>query len=393
LDVVVTIEYRFERTTDGATWTDTLFDAQFWSRYLDVFDRILIVGRCREVSAPSPRSTRVDSDRVTVVDLPHYIGPLQYLRVLRAFRRRLKSLRPHRSSSAFIFRVPSQIAEALLKVVKPKTYAVEVIGDPYDVFAPGAVKHPLRPLLRWKFGRDLRRLCSRANAAAYVTERALQRRYPASVAAVRVHYSSIELRDEALASSARHFTTPPGNPRIVAVGTLDQMYKGFDVLIDAVAIARTRGLNASLTIVGGGKHEQELRQLSSDREVPVTFTGRLAGPAAVREHLDRADLFVMPSRQEGLPRALIEAMARALPAIGTRVGGIPELLDDDFIVQPDDVNALASAMIDLCASPVRLTAASSHNLEVAKRYRSSELSARRRAFYSAYRDIAERASR
>lgn len=62
----------------------------------------------------------------------------------------------------------------------------------------------------------------------------------------------------------------------------------------------------------------------------------------VADELRRADLFVLASRTEGLPRALIEAMAAGLPCIGTRVGGIPELLDDEALVAPGDAEALAA---------------------------------------------------
>lgn len=57
-------------------------------------------------------------------------------------------------------------------------YGVEIIADPCDVFAPGSIKHPLRPFFRWWFPRDLSRVCQEACAAAFVTKEALQRRYP-----------------------------------------------------------------------------------------------------------------------------------------------------------------------------------------------------------------------
>ena len=60
----------------------------------------------------------------------------------------------------------------------------------------------------------------------------------------------------------------------------------------------------------------------------------------VTEQLDAADVFVLPSRQEGLPRAMIEAMARSLPCVGSDVGGISELIPD-WVVPPNDPQALA----------------------------------------------------
>jgi glycosyltransferase involved in cell wall biosynthesis len=58
------------------------------------------------------------------------------------------------------------------------------------------------------------------------------------------------------------------------------------------------------------------------------FLGELPSGKAVREQLDQATLFLMPSRTARMPREMVEAMPRALPGIGTRVGGIPELLHE-----------------------------------------------------------------
>ena len=121
------------------------------------------------------------------------------------------------------------------------------------------------------------------------------------------------------------------------------------------------------------------------RTVLVEFTGALSG-AAVRSRLDAADLLVMPSRTEGLPRALIEAMARGLPAIATAVGGIPELLAPADLIAPGDPGALAAAIRSRLADPQWLADASARNLTRARAYAQAELTRRRDAFYAAVRD-------
>ena len=98
------------------------------------------------------------------------------------------------------------------------------------------------------------------------------------------------------------------------------------------------------------------------------FLGRVDDREAIRAHLDQADLFCMPSHTEGLPRALVEAMARGVPAIGTRVGGIPELLPDEQMVEPGSPAALAVLISALVGSAERLNRASLFGWERAARY-------------------------
>jgi glycosyltransferase involved in cell wall biosynthesis len=86
---------------------------------------------------------------------------------------------------------------------------------------------------------------------------------------------------------------------------------------------------------------------------------------------------------------MIEAMARALPCLGTRVGGIPELLDDRDLVAADNADALAEKMNEVLSSPERLMEMSARNLERAQEYRPELLERRRNEFYRSLRLITE----
>jgi glycosyltransferase involved in cell wall biosynthesis len=152
-----------------------------------------------------------------------------------------------------------------------------------------------------------------------------------------------------------------------------------------------QGREIEITIVGEGRHRAFLENMATRLGIDkrVRFTGRVpAGDGVVRE-LDRADLFVLPSRTEGLPKAMIEAMARGLPCLGTSVGGIPELLDPDERVNPENARELAERIVGVIDDPARLTRLSVRNLEVAKEYRSDVLEARRNEFYRYVREHTE----
>jgi glycosyltransferase involved in cell wall biosynthesis len=248
----------------------------------------------------------------------------------------------------------------------------------------------LRPFFRWWFPKKMRRLCAGAAATGYVTEHALQRRYPPASASFTTYFSDVEL-------SEGTFVTAPRTPRregtftLVTVGSLAQMYKAPDVQIDAVAQLVKEGLDLRLVLIGDGKHRPELEARAATRGITdrVVFRGQLTAGAAVRAELDAADLFCMPSRTEGMPRALIEAMARGLPCIGSTMGGIPELLPAEDMVPPGDVAALAAAIRAVVTDPARMVRMSARNLSLAHAYGEGELRARRTAFYHALRERTE----
>lgn len=140
---------------------------------------------------------------------------------------------------------------------------------------------------------------------------------------------------------------------ILTVGRLDPI-KGFATLVEALALLKSRGLDFRCRLLGSGPLDAELKAQAQARGVAdrIDFTG--AQPQdVVRGWMGEAGLFVLPSEvaadgnRDGIPVALMEAMATGCPVVSTRVSGIPELIEneqDGLLVDPRQPHALADAM-------------------------------------------------
>ncbi len=390
--LLLTSDARFERTPDGAIWGPPACGAALWSRYLDVFSEVVIAARV--IDAPEPASGAVAASGPGIVfrPVPTYSGVAGFLRHSRKLRRAVAQYAA--ASEAVIVRSPSPIANfaaaALMRLGRP--YGAEVVGDPHQFFAPGAFRHPIRGAIRRTASAAQARVARHASAALFVTKEFLQRKYPTLGASFAV--SDVALDDDAFDVKA-----PPA-PRtspvftLVTVGALSQPYKGTAVLIDAMHHLQRSGGRWKLRIVGAGRLMPRLRSKARDLALAsnVEFLGQL-DQHGVRRTLDEADLFVLPSFQEGLPRALLEAMARGLPAIATNVGGIPELLPPECMVAPGDSAALARRIFEVASNDRLRAAHAARNRQVARDYHDSALRPLRRQFLQAVRQATSTASR
>ena len=392
MDLTIVLEQRFDRTPDGRVWTATGYAHAFWDRYLEVFARVRVVARVREVPGVQPGWMRVDGQRVEVVPVHYYVGPAGYLRGRRRVGAQVRAAVQWPGAVILRSGVLGGIASRYLAALG-RPYAMEIVGDPYEVFAPGVLAHPARRYFRWRFTRDMKRQCAGAGLAVYVTRRTLQARYPCPAGMVGV--SDVELPPEALVTAPRApRELRDGVLEILFVGSLEQLYKGPDVLVAAVERCARGGADVRLTVVGDGRYRGQLEAMAAEAGVGgrVRFLGSLPGGAAVRERMDAADLFVLPSRTEGMPRALIEAMARGLPCIGSRVGGIPELLAEPDMVPPGDVDALAAKIQEVANDAGLRAAMSARSLTVAREYQDHLLNEQRRQFLRSVRELTERAA-
>ena len=156
----------------------------------------------------------------------------------------------------------------------------------------------------------------------------------------------------------RPATLDSDSPVLLSVGSLGKRKGTFD-LIDAMGQVHVRHPTARLRLVGPPESPHELPALRSaiaeaGLEQVVEIVGE-CGPADLMRELGRAQLYVLPSYREGLPLALLEAMATGLPPVTTPVGAISEVVKDGvngLLVKPGDVDALAERLSALLSDPV-----------------------------------------
>jgi phosphatidyl-myo-inositol dimannoside synthase len=387
MDVAVTTEQHFYRTPDGVFVVGDE-DHQFFTRYRAVFDSVHVLARVRRAALPPPNARPVEGSGVRVVDLPEFRGTRGYVRNVLPVLFRLNRLVGDGERS-YVLRPPGGVASltwlTLQRAARP--FGVEVVSDPARSFTVEAFGSADAKLIRPVAVRLLRAQTAGAVSTAYVTQRTLQASYPPR--ARDFTFSSIDIGEEAFDLARVTLERIQRQPerlapgRLVFVGRLQRPLKGLDTLLQAMAELRPTH-ELMLDVVGGGglidgyRGDAEALGLGSR----VRFHGELTSRAALLEQLAAADVFVLPSRREGLPRAVIEAMAVGLPCVASNVGGIPELLPANELIATGDAAGLARRIAAFFDSKAARVEASRRNAAVARAYGREHLAEQRRLFYT-----------
>ncbi|HEX7096132.1 MAG TPA: glycosyltransferase [Acidimicrobiales bacterium] len=143
-------------------------------------------------------------------------------------------------------------------------------------------------------------------------------------------------------------------PRLLMVARLSPE-KGHLVLLDAVRLLSDRGRRVEVELIGPGEFRDDIERAAKSMGIEdrVRFLGACS-PTEINAHLRACDIFVLPSFAEGLPVALMEAMAVGVPVVTTYISGIPELVIDGWtgmVVPAGRADLLASAIDRLCDDP------------------------------------------
>lgn len=284
-----------------------------------------------------------------------------------------------------IARLPSSIGMIAIKTAKKqkKPYVIEVVGCPFDsLWNYGGILPKIIAPLSYI---SMRYIVSGSENTLYVTNEYLQKKYPSrgrkvSCSNVEIPYIDsfiLKNRKEKIKLGIRDDLV-----KIGVIGGLNNQYKGFDTAIKALKLLEKDNINAVLEIVGMGSRDVwENLALDLGMLDKVNFIGSLEQGEEVFKWLDGIDLYIQPSKTEGLPRALIEAMSRGCPAVGSRAGGIPELLDNDFLHAIDNEVELSNKMIKIIGNESLQLKLACRNFDKAKEYSKELLDSKRDNFF------------
>jgi glycosyltransferase involved in cell wall biosynthesis len=298
-------------------------------------------------------------------------GPVGVRRVERTTAIALPDCRPRPATSALFYTLGPAIAVALAARRRPGAI---VCQSPYEavgvIVASRCLPRGTRPAIQvevhgdWRtaarlYGHPLRWLLGPGSdrVAAWALRRADRVRVVSELLADLVrdagYHGPVE-RHIAFSDYRSFLEAPlvplPDGPVATFVGMLEP-YKAVDVLLDAWAALLLRLPEARLRIVGAGSRSDLLQRRARELGIQdkVEFVGAVPRGEVIHE-IDRGTALVLPSRSEGLPRIVVEAMARARPVVATTVGGMAELVNDGRsgrLVQPEDVLALTNALCEV----------------------------------------------
>jgi glycosyltransferase involved in cell wall biosynthesis len=266
-------------------------------------------------------------------------GVAYYPAVALAVARELRSFRP----DAILAQSPYEGAAALLGrrlAGRPVPVVVEVHGDWRT--AARLYGSPLRRVLELPSRLAARYALRRADAVRPVGPftAGLVRELGVEPAASFTTYFDLS------AFTARPPLPLPERPAALFVGVLER-YKNVAGLASAWRRVAAAEPEARLRLIGRGRERATVERLVADLPGQTTWSEQVA-PAEVAAALDDATALVLPSWSEGLPRVAMEAFARGRPVVGSRAGGIPDIVEDGvsgLLVPPGDAAALADALL------------------------------------------------
>lgn len=354
-----------------------------WMRYLKYFDEIRVAGRFFEGTAEDVKGMSVSSgDHVSFFEIPN-TSTLKGLTQLGEVRKIAK--RELADCDYAIFRLPGGVPSIGCSEAQKmgKNYAVEVVTCAHDSLTnynwKGKLIAPFEVYLEKKYVKS-------APNALYVSRHFLQERYPNDHFNIGCPDCNVPLTDDSVLRQRLMKIDAMDVSKEIRVGLIASLkvgYKGHDTAIKAASYLIKKYPNIKICFLGDGEPDR-WRTMAQKYGVAenIEFCGSLPGGEPVLKWIDNLDVFIMPSLQETLGRALVEAMSRGCPAIGGAGTAVPEQLPDDCIHERKNAKQLAEMIDYMLAHKSYMKLCAEENFVRAKKYSEEILNEKRDYFWN-----------
>lgn len=355
------------------------FDTAFFDRYLNIFKEFEIIARETNLSNEEAARTQSVNSNIDFLTLEGY-------KSLKSSVVRKEIYNTINQTDCLIIRLPSFLGLYAIKIAKKmnKPYIIELVGCPWDAFWNMNISKKIIAPFITAFTKNA---IKDANYVVYVTEEFLQHRYPTNGASISCSNVTLHSVEELSLSKRieKIDNMKPNTKKIIGTcATVDAKYKGQQYVIHAISKLKSKGHNLEYQIVGGGD-VSFLKSIAEKFDVvnEVKFLGKKKH-GDVFDWLEEIDIYIQPSETEGLPRAVIEAMSKGCPVIGSNVGGIPELIDDEFVFYKKNVDSLCRVYKTFTPEIMKKQAIANHSSS--EKYLKSILYKRRVDFFRNFID-------
>ncbi|MFS1454677.1 glycosyltransferase family 4 protein, partial [Vibrio lentus] len=367
------------------------FPSSLWDKYLEHFDKIVAIGRCSN-TAEKATNVHVQSscENVEFTFVDKISSPISLIRNFRNVKMKIQNAVI--DSDYVIARLPSENGLLAISLAKKfnKPFCIEVVGCAWDgLFNYGNLIGKIyAPIAYYRMKKAVKSSCF----VLYVTNEFLQNRYPSNKRSTIVSASNVSINvSKNDMPNTKFYKYAESKRKLVfgLIGNFKTKYKGIHIAIEALSKVQfgKENLDFEFRVLGKGDPEQYNKQaLSLGVDKKICFYEPLPSGLPVHRWLDDIDIYIQPSLQEGLPRALIEAMSRGCVAIGSTTGGIPELLEQEYIHKSGSVEGLVRNIEYVISNSKKLTDNSRRNFEESLKYDSRAISSKRSEFFKQFAD-------
>lgn len=337
------------------------------NRYINKDDEITVISRIVNEERSKSNYSEIKDSRIKIKNI---------------YDIKLKGLKKEiRESEVVIIRLPCLIGNIAIKFAKKynKKYLIEVVGCGWDAYwNHGILGKILAPISYF----SMRKNVKSASNVLYVSNNFLQNRYPTKGKTIACSDVIINEVEDNILKNRLSKIDKFNNKNIIlgTIGAVNVKYKGQEYIIKAIKSLKENGYKVRYELVGSGNSEY-LKKIAKKYNVleEVKFIGSLEHNQ-IFTWLDNIDIYVQPSKLEGLCRAVIEALSRACPCILSDAGGNVELIDNKYIFKKKNILDFIDKLNKLNKQEMKKQAI--NNFNKAKEFSDKKLNEKREEFYS-----------